>query len=159
MNHAGTTAAAKELSESQRQALVCLLADEDPSVYQTVRAKILSCGPSAAEWLRPLATSNDAALRRRAQQIVLHFDRQAADDHGSSRYEELFSSSPVSRVDTVHTPPDLLLRLKSNRVFATLTYPNALAGFLVVVFAPMPNARVNTATAVKPGLLRSWRTA
>ena len=81
MNHAGTTAAAKELSESQRQALVSLLADEDPSVYQTVRARILSCGPSAAEWLRPLATSNDAALRRRAQQIVLHFDRQAADDH------------------------------------------------------------------------------
>jgi len=40
-------------------------------------------------------------------------------------------------VDTVHTPPDLLLRLKSNRVFATLTYPNALAGFLVVTFAPM----------------------
>jgi regulator of sirC expression with transglutaminase-like and TPR domain len=76
-----TTAAANELSESQRQALVSLLADEDPAVYQTVRSRILSCGPSATEWLRPLTTSNDAALRRRAQQIVLHFDRQAADDH------------------------------------------------------------------------------
>jgi regulator of sirC expression with transglutaminase-like and TPR domain len=76
-----TSAAATELSQSQRKALVSLLADEDPAIVQTVRAKILSCGPAAAEWLRPCTTSNDPALRRRARQIVLHFDRQAADDH------------------------------------------------------------------------------
>jgi len=70
-----------ELSESQRLALVSLLADEDPSVYRTVRERILAYGPPAAEWLRPHITSNDPALRRRARQIVLHFDRQAADDH------------------------------------------------------------------------------
>jgi len=62
-------------------ALLSLLADEDPSIYQTVREKILSCGPPAADWLRPHTMSNDPALRRRARQIVLHFDRQAADDH------------------------------------------------------------------------------
>ena len=70
-----------ELSQSQRSALVSLLADEDPEVYRTVRAKLLSYGPRAAEWLRPHTMSDDPALRRRACQIVLHFDRQAADDH------------------------------------------------------------------------------
>ncbi len=70
-----------ELSQSQRGALLSLLADEDPAVYRTIREKILSCGPPAAEWLRPHTMSNDPALRRRARQIVLHFDRQAADDH------------------------------------------------------------------------------
>ena len=33
--------------------------------------------------------------------------------------------------------PEMQLRLTSNRVFGTLVYPNALAGFLVVVFAPV----------------------
>jgi regulator of sirC expression with transglutaminase-like and TPR domain len=62
-------------------ALLSLLGDEDPLVYRTVREKLLSCGPPAAEWLRPHTMSNDPALRRRARQIVLHFERQAADDH------------------------------------------------------------------------------
>ena len=34
-------------------------------------------------------------------------------------------------------PKDLQLRLTSNRVFSTLVYPNTLAGFLVVAFAPV----------------------
>ena len=81
MSPGGTTALANELSQNQRLALVSLLADEDPAIYRTVREKILSCGPPAADWLRPHTMSNDPALRRRARQIVLHFDRQAADDH------------------------------------------------------------------------------
>ena len=81
MNPGGTTALRTEISQSQRIALVSLLADEDPAIYRTIREKILSCGPPAAEWLRPHTMSNDPALRRRALQIVLHFDRQAADDH------------------------------------------------------------------------------
>lgn len=81
MNPGRTTALANELSQNQRLALVSLLADEDPAIYRTVRETILSCGPPAAEWLRPHTMSNDPALRRRARQIVLHFDRQAADDH------------------------------------------------------------------------------
>ena len=81
MNVADTTALANEISPSQRLALLSLLADEDPLVYGAVREKLLSCGPPAAEWLRPHTMSNDPALRRRARQIVLHFDRQAADDH------------------------------------------------------------------------------
>ncbi len=73
-------ASPEELSESRRRALLSLLGDEDPVVYQTVREKILSCGPPAAEWLRPHVRSRDPALRRRAQEIVRHFDRQAADN-------------------------------------------------------------------------------
>jgi regulator of sirC expression with transglutaminase-like and TPR domain len=69
------------LSPSQGVALLNLLADEDPAIYRAVREKILSCGPPAAAWLRPHTMSNDPALRRRAREIVLHFDRQAADDH------------------------------------------------------------------------------
>ena len=81
MDPGGITTSASQLSPSQRDALLSLLSDEDPAVFRTVRAKILSCGPPAAEWLRPHTMSNDPALRRRARQIVLHFDRQAADDH------------------------------------------------------------------------------
>jgi regulator of sirC expression with transglutaminase-like and TPR domain len=81
MNPVATTALPQALSLSQRSALLSLLADEDPLVYRTVREKLLSCGPPAAEWLRPHTLSDDPALRRRARQIVLHFDRQAADDH------------------------------------------------------------------------------
>jgi regulator of sirC expression with transglutaminase-like and TPR domain len=81
MNPVATTDLRQELSQSQRIALLSLLADEDPLVYRTVRDKLVSCGPPAADWLRPHTLSDDPALRRRARQIVLHFDRQAADDH------------------------------------------------------------------------------
>lgn len=68
------------LSESQKAALITLLGDEDPSVYQAVRDKILSCGDTATEWLRPHTLSSEPALRRRAQEIIHHFARRAADD-------------------------------------------------------------------------------
>jgi regulator of sirC expression with transglutaminase-like and TPR domain len=74
-----TVTAAKELSESQWKALVNLLADEDPAIFQTVRDKILSFGGEASEWLRPHRLSDDPLLRRRAREIVRHFDRQEAD--------------------------------------------------------------------------------
>ena len=80
MNAAGAIALPEKLSESQRAALVNLLGDEDPAIYQTVRQKILSYGPQAAAWLRPHLLSREPALRRRAQEIVRHFDRNAADN-------------------------------------------------------------------------------
>ena len=81
MSSASPIPLVQDLSQGQRLALVSLLADEDPTIYRTVREKLLSYGPPAAEWVRPHTMSNDPALRRRARQIVLHFDRQAADDH------------------------------------------------------------------------------
>ena len=80
MNSATAIALPEALSENQRAALLNLLADEDRAIYQTVRQKILSYGPQATEWLRPHVLCSDPALRRRAQEIVLHFERQAADN-------------------------------------------------------------------------------
>lgn len=39
-------------------------------------------------------------------------------------------------LDASKVPKDLLLRMTSNRVFASFVYPNALAGFLVISFMP-----------------------
>jgi regulator of sirC expression with transglutaminase-like and TPR domain len=81
MNGTGTTInLPEELSEERRAALVSLLADDDPGVYQAIRQKILSLGPAVAGWLRPYTLSREPVLRRRAQEIVRHFDRQAADN-------------------------------------------------------------------------------
>jgi len=79
MSRTVTVSSPEELSESRREALLTLLADEDAAVYQKIRQKILSLGPSASDWLRPHTLSRDPVLRRRAQEIVLRFDRQAAD--------------------------------------------------------------------------------
>jgi regulator of sirC expression with transglutaminase-like and TPR domain len=72
--------APEQLSEGQKSALLKLLGDEDPTIYQTVRTKIVSFGPQAASWLRPHTLSDDPALRRRAKEIVSHFGLQAADN-------------------------------------------------------------------------------
>ena len=39
-------------------------------------------------------------------------------------------------LDRASVPPELFMRMTSNRVFGSLVYPNALAGFLVVAFSP-----------------------
>jgi regulator of sirC expression with transglutaminase-like and TPR domain len=80
MKTAGTSAVTEELSDSQRTALLTLLADEDPSIFHTVRDRILAQGPTATDWLRPHTLSRDPALRRRTQDIVVHFDRMEADN-------------------------------------------------------------------------------
>ena len=67
------------LSESQRQALLTLLSDEDLAVYQMVRQKIVSCGDAALGWLQPHLLSREPLLRRRVQEIVDHLARQTAD--------------------------------------------------------------------------------
>lgn len=69
-----------QFSPRQQDALLTLLADDDPAVYSTVREKILRCGPASAEWLRRHLVSPEPALRRRAQEIINHFDAQAADN-------------------------------------------------------------------------------
>ena len=79
MNPTVSSPPSPPLSERQREALISLLADEDPSIYQTVRARLLSFGPVAGEWLRPHILSRDPVLRRRACEIAQHLARQAAD--------------------------------------------------------------------------------
>ncbi len=78
-----TTAVAllpETLSESQRAALISLLADDDPAIYRAVRDRLLSCGPIARDWLQPYLLCDDPILRRRAQDIARHFGRQTADN-------------------------------------------------------------------------------
>jgi len=70
----------KPLSESQKAALVTLLGDDDPSVYQTVREKILSFGNETLVWLKPHTLSSDPAIRRRVLEIVQHLARQTSDN-------------------------------------------------------------------------------
>src|ERR1051325_7839696 len=74
------TAPPEALSETQKTALLSLLADDDAGVYRTVREKILSYGSNVTDWLQPYTLSNDPALRLRAQDIIWHFGRQAADN-------------------------------------------------------------------------------
>ncbi len=81
MSASAVTAPPEALSESQKSALLNLLADEDGGVYRTVREKILSHGSGVIHWLQPHTLSNDATLRRRAQDIISHFGRQATDNH------------------------------------------------------------------------------
>ena len=80
MSNVASSTAPEALSESQRAALLTLLTDDDPGVYRKIRQKIIAYGPAAAAWLRPHSFSRDPILRRRAQEIVLSFDRQAADN-------------------------------------------------------------------------------
>src|SRR5690349_16757425 len=80
MNSATAIVLPEELSENQRAALLNLLADDDPAIYRTVRQKILSYGPRAANWLRPHLLSREPGLRRRVHELVQYFDRQAADN-------------------------------------------------------------------------------
>lgn len=80
MESTTTKSVRSELPESQKVALLSLLGDEDPAVYDAVREKIMSCGPEARDWLRSQALSSNPLVRRRTQEIIRHFDRQAADD-------------------------------------------------------------------------------
>ena len=70
-----------QLSSNQKDALITLLTDDDAAIYHTVRSKILSYGPGAAQWLRPHAISSDPVLRRRAIEIIQYLAKQLADNH------------------------------------------------------------------------------
>ncbi|MBM3834350.1 MAG: hypothetical protein FJ403_13990 [Verrucomicrobia bacterium] len=80
MNALATAEALRPLSESQRAALVKLLADDDMAVYHSIRSKILAYGQEASQWVRPHTLSSDPVLRRRAQEIVQYLARQEADN-------------------------------------------------------------------------------
>lgn len=79
MNPAATNEVATVLSESQRAALISLLADEDPVIYRTIRNTLLAYGNEAGLWLRPHLLNPDPVLRRRAQEIVQSLARQESD--------------------------------------------------------------------------------
>ena len=67
------------MPEPQVTALIKLLGDEDPMVYQAVKQKLISLGSDTQMWLKPCQLSGDATLRKHAKEIVQHFDREIAD--------------------------------------------------------------------------------
>src|ERR1041385_6914241 len=79
MYSATTALTSRRPSATQWAALLNLLADDDATVYQTVRKEILSLGPEAGDWLRPHLLSGDPTMRRHARDIVRHLDKQEAD--------------------------------------------------------------------------------
>lgn len=68
------------LPESQRTALIQLLADDDPAVHRTIRQTLLSYGQVACAWLQPYTLSNDPVIRRRVRDIVQCLSRAEADE-------------------------------------------------------------------------------
>lgn len=73
-----TLAPTNALSESQKAALLTLLGDEDEAVHQAVRARVLSLGAAAREWLRPHACSRNRLLAQRVAGILRELDAREA---------------------------------------------------------------------------------
>ena len=80
MSTVGVPERTVEPRDAEKKALLNLLADEEATVYQTIRAKILTYGHSAIRWLQPSTLSSDPVLRRRATEIIQYLSKQAADN-------------------------------------------------------------------------------
>ncbi len=68
------------LSSGQREALLKLLDDDDSEIVDVARNRLIAEGHTLIPWLRPHTLSNNPILRRRAREIVLHFEAHDADD-------------------------------------------------------------------------------
>ena len=68
-----------DLSQEERKALVCLLADENPEIYLPVREKIISVGPNVCDWLKNYVLDENPLIRRRSLNIISHFKCLRAD--------------------------------------------------------------------------------
>ena len=68
------------LTDSTKTALLTLLTDEDPEVYKVIRGTILGHGAAVVDWLRPHTIGREPLLRRRAREIITHFERQNTDN-------------------------------------------------------------------------------
>lgn len=79
MNPSFTSALARPLTDSERAALLTLLADDDPVVTEGVRARLVSLGPEVTAWLEPHRLSDHPTLRRHAREVLDHFARIEAD--------------------------------------------------------------------------------
>lgn len=67
------------LTTSEKEALLVLMADEDPSVFAAVRQRILSQGEAGCQWLKPYLLSDIPLLRVRVRSLLRGFASRAAD--------------------------------------------------------------------------------
>jgi regulator of sirC expression with transglutaminase-like and TPR domain len=68
------------LTESQRAALIHLLADDDPEVFRQIHETILAQGPAARSWLELHRLSDDGRIRRRVRSLLDKLDVEEADN-------------------------------------------------------------------------------
>lgn len=80
MKLTGSSATAEAWSERRQAALLTLLGDEDPAVFDAVREHLIARGPAVLPWLRQQLAHSDPLLRRRVREIVLELERRNADD-------------------------------------------------------------------------------
>lgn len=83
MNHTIQISEAKPAKsadrDTQKEALIKLLGDDSPVVFEAVRDKIISLGSDTKLWLKPCLKESDPMIRKRAEEIIRHFDRESAD--------------------------------------------------------------------------------
>jgi regulator of sirC expression with transglutaminase-like and TPR domain len=80
MNRTPDSPSPTPLSSGQREALFRLLDDENPAVSEVAKQRLISEGHGLIPWLRPHTLSNNHLLRRRAREILLHFEALDADE-------------------------------------------------------------------------------
>jgi regulator of sirC expression with transglutaminase-like and TPR domain len=74
----------KTPSPERQQALLTLLADDDPKVHQSIRRQLLADGETSRQWLRAHLIHPDPAIRARVKELV---HAMAADDADSQFLE------------------------------------------------------------------------
>ena len=67
------------LSEKDKAALVRLLSDPDPGVFQAIRRTLVNCGTDARPWLKAGLGSRDRLVRKHSWEILTQLERSAAD--------------------------------------------------------------------------------
>ncbi len=67
------------LSERDKAALVRLLSDPDPEVFEAIRQTLLNCGTEARPWLESGLGSRDRLVRKHSWRILTELDRSEAD--------------------------------------------------------------------------------
>jgi regulator of sirC expression with transglutaminase-like and TPR domain len=75
----GSTTQSAPFSEGQFTALLKLLGDDDPQIYETIRAKLLSVGESVYDRLENHRLHPDPAVRRRVLELLNQRDRAVFD--------------------------------------------------------------------------------
>ncbi|SVC60956.1 uncharacterized protein METZ01_LOCUS313810, partial [marine metagenome] len=58
------------LSEKDKAALVRLLSDPDPGVFQAIRQTLISCGTESRPWLKAGLGSRDRLVRKHSWEIL-----------------------------------------------------------------------------------------
>lgn len=80
MHASSTISPTERLSSSQQEALIQLLADEDPAVFRRIHETILSQGETARVWLQRYRLSEDPRTRRRVRGLIDKLNADHADN-------------------------------------------------------------------------------